>query len=570
MRAVSREDLDQAAQSSRLVMRGRTEENGSFCLIDRSYQGGLLDLYVIIDRVPLPKHERRSLPLPEPKILFLGTYDPLGAGGEGIVRLLIPEKVWCWLKKLADAWTIVGKVTACDDKSVAIGNVKVTAFDVDWVQQDNLGSDVTSGIGIFRIDYPGDFYRQGTWIDIELFGGPDVYFKIEDSGGTVLLDEAPSQGRSPGRRNSGPCLCVELCVRVPVGNPDPIPSIWTGIGTAFTIPDAALLNDFDADGYAGLPKYALTSTIRMTGSASRQTLAGNPIEYRFLVSGTTAPNGNPPLAAGNFTRVVGAGPDLALFVPTKVAQMVRFSPFKIVDITAEVVDLDTDGWFDVNKAIERTFIDRPDVDPVDLPDFVYVDSDALMALNTELLTSEPDVPTGAAGPGQAVPAGDRIGIEKTALRFEVREVINKPASIFNVLPGNGTTLNSMVVNNNPAFMKLAMKEHLESTPCAILTGSIHAAYTVHHPHLRAMSLGIVSNDGSYNVSLSDLPNMPLAGNVNPAVVHKNNPALAVPNSPPNVLHKCTYLVTLSVLRRLHTGDGSVASDHAQTTFFYEP
>ncbi|HWM89589.1 MAG TPA: hypothetical protein VN493_02360 [Thermoanaerobaculia bacterium] len=569
LRAVSEEDLKGALANAGLVLKGKTEEDGSFCLIERGYQGGLLDLYAVIDNVPLPKHRQRTAPLRERKILFLGTYDPLRSGEEGLVKIILPSKIWCWLKKLADAWTIVGKVTACKDKNVGIGNVTVTAFDVDWLQQDNLGSDVTSGSGIFRIDYPGETYRKGTWIDVELFGGPDVYFKIVDADGNVLLQENPSQGRTPGRHDSGPCLCVELCVDVPVTDPGPIPTIWTKVGLAFTIPDGALLNGFDADGYAGAAKNALTSVIRMTGSAALTTGAGNPIEYRFLVSDTTTPNGGPPPAIGNFSRIVGVGANATLFEPIQVGQMLRFSPFKIVDIVAQVTDLDANGWLDVNRSIERTFIERLDVDPVDIPDFVYIDSDGLMGINTTVLTTEPDVPGAAAGPGQAVPAGDRIGIEKFAVRFEAREVIDKATSTFGAMPGDGTTLNSMIVNNNPPFLKLAMKEHLESTPCAILTGSIHVAYTVHHPHLSSTSIGIASNDGSYNVSLSDPP-IPFAGNTNPALVHANNPALPVPNSPPNVLHKCTYLVSLVTGLRLHNGDGGVGPWMIQTTFFYEP
>jgi hypothetical protein len=554
-------------------MRARTEANGSFCIVEPRYEGGLIDVYAVIGSVPLTGPEPRGMPLPERIYLYLGTYDPAVSEGEGLLKLVIPQHVWCWLKKLADVWTIAGKVTACDSPNIALGGLTVFAFDVDWKQDDPLGSAVTSSAGIFRIDYPGDAYRQGTFIDVELFGGPDVYFRIEDSGGNVLLAEPRSQGRTPGRADSGPCLCVDLCVRVPVP-PDGavIPSIWTGVGIAFTIPDASSLNDFDADGYAGAGKYAFTGAPRMTGSAALVTGAGNPIEYRFLVSDNTDANDDPPLPAGNFTRIVGVSPNDALFVATKVGQMVRFSPFKIVDIVAKQVDLDPDGWLDVNTSIERTFVERPDVDPVDIPSFQYVDSDGLMAINTGPLTTEPDVPPGAAGPGQPVPGPDRIGIQGIAIRFEVREVIDKPNSVFGAMPGNGTTLNAMVVNNNPAFMKLAMTEHLAATPCAILGGPIHVAYTVHHPHLRAMSIGVTSNDGAYSVSLSDPPELPLAANTNPAIVHKNNPSLTVPNgpAPTPTLHKCTYLVTLGVTRRLHTGDGAVGTDSLATTFYWEP
>jgi hypothetical protein len=572
IRVVGAEDLERARGSAG-VLRGKTEEDGSFCLLERDEQNrpqnGPFDVYAVIDSVPIPQHPQRTAPLREPRLLFLGTYDPLRSGDEGLLKIILPSKIWCRLKKLADAWTIVGKVTACADKSIGIGVVKVTAFDVDWVQQDNLGSDITSSSGVFRIDYLGVAFRRGTWIDVELFGGPDVYFKIEDSDGHVLLQEDPSQGRTPGRNDSGPCLCVELCVDVRVPNPGPIPTIWTKIGLAFTIPDSSSLNSFDADGYAGAAKYALTQGIRMCGSAGLKTGAGNPIEYRFLVSDTTTPNGGPPPAAATFTRIVGVGLNAGLFLPIQVGSMIRYSPSKTVPIEALITDLDPQGWLDVNRCIERTFIDDPTLDPTEIGDFVYVDDDGLMGIDTTALTTAPDVPPGAALTGQPVPVANRIGIEKFAVRFEAREVVDKATSTFNTLPGSGVTLSAMIVNNNPLFAKMAMKEHLETTFCNILTGDIHVAYTAHHPHISSMSLTITSNDGSYSVSLSDPP-MPFANNTNPALVHRNNPALLVPNSPPHVLHKCTYLVVFHTGLRLHTGDVGVSAEPLLTTFFYEP
>jgi hypothetical protein len=577
VRGVKPAELEEASQAARSRLTGKTKDDGSFALSGAGYEGQLLDVYVAIETVPMPRRKESSVALRERQVLFLGTYAPVVSGEELLLKLILPERIWCWLKRLADVWTIVGRVTACADSSVALGGVKVTAFDVDWLQDDNLGSDTTSSAGLFRIDYLGEVYRKGTWVDVELFGGPDVYFKIEDSTGQALLTESPARGRRPGRNNSGPCLCVDLCVDVPVvpGGEPAIPSLWTKIGI-FTVP-----NDFDAGGYAGAAKYALSGAIPMLGSAPLRTGAGHPVEYRFLVSGgtapgATAPNTDPPLPAPNFTRVVGSGAGLNLFGSLQVGQMVRYAPYRVVDIWAEVVDLDADGWLDVNRAIERTFIADPDVEPIDIPQFVYVDTDGLMGIDTTRLTTAPDVPAGAVVAGQAVPPANLIPIEKIAIRFEVREVIDRATSTFGAMPGNGRTLNSVVVNNNPAVAKLAMKEHQEGTPCDILHGTIHAAYTGYHPHLASMSLEIHSNDGSYSIpSLADPGRLPLAGNINPGVVERHNAALTIPAvapDPPHVpLHKCTYLVTFWVGLRLHNGIYPVGDPGPiQTTFFFEP
>jgi hypothetical protein len=374
----------------------------------------------------------------------------------------------------------------------------------------------------------------------------------------------------------GPCLCVTLCAELPPTDDEddePMPGVWTKVGDAFTIPPVlGPAQTFDADGYAGTAKYAIHGQPRLLGSAPR-TRNGHPVEYRFLVSDTTTPNGGAPPPAAAFTRVVGAAPNENLFSPVDIGQLIKIelSPFSIsiLNVEAQLGDLDPDGWLDVNVSITRTFNDAG-IPAADRPNYKWVDLDALMAINTHALTTEPDVPGGAAGPGDSVPAGNFISIEKVAVRFEIREVINKGANLFAPFPASGTTLNAMIINNNQSVMELAMTEHLASTACNTLSGPVHVAYTLYHPHLRSASIHIRSNDGSINTGLADAgpPALPLAGNTNPAVVHAFNSALSV--NPPLTLHRCTYIVTLNVRRRLHNGDDAVPNQHIQTSFFWEP
>lgn len=556
LRRIERPQLEESRKGARLVMHGTTSADGSFCLVESRFEAGEVDLYAVISSVPLPGSRTGSVQLEQAWTLYLGTYDP----GQGPIELLLPPSIWCKLKRLADVWTIVGRVTRCNDPSVPLIGVTVRAFDVDWLEDDELGSAVTLADGSFRIDYLGEKFRQGTFVDIELFGGPDVYFKIESSTGQALLTEPSSRGRGPGRADSGPCLCVDLCVDLPGGDTG-IPTAWTKIGLAFTIPAGHSLHDFDADGYAGAAKYGLSQGIRATGSAPLRN-GGNPVEYRFLVSSTTAPNGGPAVPAAAFTRVVGKDADAALFFSIQVGQMVRYAPFfEIVDISAELVDLDSEGWLDVNRSILRTFSSHPMYTPADIPTFQYVDLDGLMGINTAVLTTAPDVPDVAADAGEPIPAGNLISVQRVAVRFEIRDGVTHAP-----LAGDGTTLNSMVINNNTVFAKVEVTEHQSVGSCEPLHGTIHLAYTVYHPLLQSTSLTVRSNDsGSYNVSMIDPPSLPLSGNTNPAVTGQNNPALTVP--PP--LHRCTYLVTLSAGPRLHTGDTTVGGVMPQTTFFWE-
>ena len=180
------------------------------------------------------------------------------------------------------------------------------------------------------------------------------------------------------------------------------------------------------------------------------------------------------------------------------------------------------------------------------------------------------------------PAANLIAIEKIAIRFEVRDATSHAP-----LPGSGTTLNAMVVNNNPTFLKVAMTEHLMGNACDALSGTPpHVAFTAYHPHLRAVSINVQSNSGAYNHGLTNPgpPPLPLPppppppeGNTNPAVVQLSHGSLDLPS--PGTLVKCTYLVQLFVTRRLFTSwedaDGilfqtPVGTDVAWTTFFYQP
>lgn len=570
-------DAKQAEQmAAKAIMRAKTDSDGAFCFTNSDYRGGLLDLYVCINRIPAPSLDDGSVALEEPSCLFVGTVQPFKFGDVWYLVIVIPSHVWCRIRRKADLWVIVGKVTPCDDSTVPLGGLSVTAKDVDIIQHDVLGTATTNASGVFRIDYPGAKFRLGTWINVELIGGPDVFFEIRDADANVLLDEPPSRGRQSDRSDRGPCFCVRLCVDVKVPSGTPIPAVWTKVGTAFTIPDAGGLNDFDADGYAGSLKYALHGTVRLLGSAPRATTAGNPVEYRYLISDSTTPNGSAPPAGTSFTRIVGVGADAVDFANTLVGQMVRTSPYKVVDVYAYLEDLDGEGWLDVNTSITRTFVAHPTLTPADIPDFDWVDLDALMALNTAALTTESNVPAGAGNPGDPVPASDRIAIEKKAIRFEIREVVDKPGGIFNLLPGSGTTLNSIVLNNNVAYMKVAMTEHLSSTACTPLSGTPHVAFTAYHPHLADVNVNVRSNDGTYNHNLNDAASkpptsdsaIPLSGNVDsPGVNHLHDPAVALPTAG---LKKCTYIVTLRVLRRLHNGGSPVDANFVQTSFYYEP
>jgi hypothetical protein len=513
---------------------GRTDQQGNFVLAGDGYDGEPLDIFTRITHIPA-SYAKGGVPLPAPITLFLGTYQPQRRDSDWYLAGFIPVGLWCGIKKKADVWSVFGKVTICQTQQPLVG-ANVTAIDADITQDDTLGTVATDGTGFYRIDYPGSAFRKGTILDIELFGGPDIYFKVKDGGGNALIDEKSVDGRRAGRADRGPCACIDLCASVGTSNV----TAWTGIGDKITIPDASGLNDFSADGFAFAGRYALCTSIDLTGAAPKD-LGGTPVEYRFLFSTATTPNGGPPPPIAGFLPIKDT-----LFAPTLIGQMVRTTPFKIVKVFTDAADLDSDGWLDVQKSIDRTFLAAG----LSQAGFVWDDTDALSALNTAALTA--------------------AGKNKIAVRFEIRAQGGGP------LPGNGTTLNAMVMNNDG--FDSALSVNTGGTACDPLHTAPTVKYKAAHPYIQAVSLNVRSNDGAYNVDLKDPPqSLPLSGNTSDALTSLSNPALGVPTGPgglyPGIppLKKCTYLVTLSGTPRLHDGHQAIGGGALQqSTFFYDP
>ncbi|MEO6721884.1 MAG: hypothetical protein ABIN67_16065, partial [Ferruginibacter sp.] len=368
------------------------------------------------------------------------------------------------------------------------------------------------------------------------------------------------------RNNVGYCLCVDLCTKINVGDDGTtFPSAWTGIGQAFNITTGIGPKDFDAAGYAGgSGKYAISSVIRLTGQAAPKAASGNPIEYRFLVSDNPTPNGGAVPALASFTKIVGVTP--GLFAVSVVAKLMdKTFPFPVYDIYSDQADFDANGWFDMNNAVNRTLVNNG---LGSLSNYWFIDEDTLIAMDTRVLTTAPDVPVAAAAPGSPVPAANKIPIEKVAIRFEIREVVDKPTNNFIIMPGSGKTLNSAIINNNSVFMKLSITE-LEATGlCTPIGGTVHAKYTVYHPHLGAAFMHLNNNSLTVNRNITGDGFLTLSGNTNPAVDGNANNSLQL-NNPPADMTQCTYSLKFYAQPRLHNGDNAWSySGPLEQLFFY--
>jgi len=566
---------DEAKQRQELLIgKAKTDAKGNFeFAIDERHLSSDIDIDFICGTVPpkFPKPKRDEIPQFHLTSLSMRTeLEKQNQDQNYRWEYAIAYKWWCYIRgHYFDAWVICGHLMNCKTGK-PIANAKVTAMDADFLTDDNLGSDTTDANGHFRIDYTSvDFKKTflSPWINVEtdpnflsFQSGPDVYFKAE-LGGTTLINET----KANARKNVGYCLCVNLCSEIAViGSGETIPSAWTGIGLAFSSSYGLSSNDFDADGFAGSGKHVLFSTIRLTGQASLKSVSGNPVEYRFRVSNITAPNNTASLPAANFTKIVGVTP--GLFVPSVVSKLTKkvFS-FILNDLSvvSHQSDFDAEGWFDVNHAIERTLI-GVGLTPADLALYNVIEEDTLISMDTSKLTTAVGITPDSINPGQNIPAGSKTPLEKFAVRFEIREVIDKPSNSFGVIGGDGKTLNSVVMNNTPIYRQLSIKELEESTLCSPVNGTLHAKYTLYHPYLSSCKLNIRKNS---EITERDI----LDGIINtaPAVDERTSSSSQL-NNPPS-LTRCTYIVKLYSSTRKHNGDDgdSDGGTPLEQLFFYD-
>lgn len=564
------------AKADRLLAQAETDEEGAFeVALDSQqddYDGEAFEVDVRVDRVP-GRYDEDATPVQFTVTTLQPRWRKRETGAFYAWDYCLAQKYWCSVRSRFDAWVVCGRVTVCGTDAPVPG-MTVAAFDADIVEDDPLGTDTTDSAGGFRIYYTtADFERTPLpWLDVELTPGPDLFFRVTASGGGTLLDEDRDEGRTPSRENADHCEHVDLCVDVEDGE-DPkqwgkvTPTLWTGIGSAFGVP-----SDFDADGYAdaGGTKYALTGNVQFTGSAPVYGPSGAALEYRFFVSETTDSNTAGPLPAGTFTEAVGDDDNHDLFAPSTLGTILVFVPatgeVEYVDVSSSLADIDDDGWLNVEHAIDRSLRNDPDVGVglTEVSPIAWDDTDQLMGFHSAARAPNDPDPSPA-------DVGDSVGSgtypeRKVAIRFETRNAGSTPAA-----GGHGTTLNSMVIDNNPAFKQLAFLPFEGADPCAPVSGTVELAYNVYHPHMGRAWITLQKNtDPSRGIDDDNAATDKVPVDVDvPGVseeVHNTNYDITS-----ELDGRCAYIVRLHERRRLHTGYSAVDTTHTPPIpFFYEP
>ncbi len=273
------------AKKSLLIAEAETDAEGnySFDLGDQQkYKGDAFEVDVYIDSVEGQENNRNFQPVQFTITVLRPQWREIGDSLVAAWDYCLSYRWWCLILARLNIWVICGQVVLCNDRKTGFPGVKVIAFDRDWLQDDALGSALTDSSGRFHIYYTRANFKPGLIWNVELFGGPDVYFRVETSIGAPILVEPPSRGRAPDRENRGNCFCVTLCVdrENPPDPPlEPNPDFYKiGVYDYNLDIDSAPAGTGRTHG----SNRAFYSDIRLNGILSR-TLNNNPMEYRFEV-----------------------------------------------------------------------------------------------------------------------------------------------------------------------------------------------------------------------------------------------------------------------------------------------
>lgn len=564
-RFVSKEES--AERKSLLIATVQTDEGGNFEFdLDEQYGKTAFDIDFICGNVPRP---HPKAPRNEPVQFHLTTLYPqwrISNQQESYYyqwQYCIPNKWWCHIRGYHfDAWVICGHLRACQT-GAAIPNAKVTAWDADFITDDNLGTAVTDASGHFRIDYTSIQFKQtflSPWINVEtdpgtlsFQSGPDVYFKAEIGGVTIINETAANR-----RNNVGYCLCVDLCANIETPPPPVVP-----------IPAFIRIGGLDYEtqvqshvGETGLTNsnYAFFSSLRLNGIMS-QTFGGAPMEYCFEYTKQYNGLGQPI----NWNRVLDnqinatdiGYVEKATLMPPDISHPTSWYHYDYVHcIVSNVapsapsiqVPIDVNGWILVpqqndnplNPAGVGMFVangNQVNLDTVSLDAFPAIDLTGLVAGNSSTSTGKPL-------------AGDEIFAVRMLVRQQGNNATITEAGRCTRIAIDNTRYTGMVHHPEWGPFAPAIEDgvcmldilQLQMAGCAKITSQVDILFTCAHPHLGVVTLKLKGPSGEIS-----LPVPPITPDMAVTVTHLFAPADPL----------CAYLVTLKATYFLTTGDSNL-------------
>jgi hypothetical protein len=511
------DDEATAARAELLLAETTADEQGNFRIeLPAGYDGRAFDIDLYCGTVPghRPPKKRKAVQV------ALTTLQPQWRTTENdqvaAWSYCLPARVWCGIRSRFGAWAICGRLVTCKGGAPVPG-ATVHAFDADWLQPDALGSATTGLDGRFRIDYSTEDFERTPFsplFNVEFVPGPDLYFKAELAGATIL-DESQADGRQPGRQNVGHCACIELCTDdVEPGSVDLVPH-WEQVRTGATIfnvhpPASDPGSGFDINGYAGgTSLFVLGETVFLGGNCPLRNLAtGNPLQYRFVAGEYTQPGGAD--VPGVMPSVAPAEPLLPISLAGATVGYLYYHDAFGVQFPAPVVvsspDL-ADGWIQVDgKAVTVDMHDGTTA-VVNVTAGELLRTFDLAAMNTNALTSlhlpkfSGSLPPGEAG--RSLAPAEQEPIRRYRMRFEVRDA-GDHSLVFS------DTLNAIIFNNSDPVLGINLEELFLSSCSPVSGPQVHLLYTVDHPHLSRFDVQI-SNNGGLVHTAPPLPHGEFAG-----------------------------------------------------------
>jgi hypothetical protein len=544
---------------SRLIAETQTDEVGRFTFeLDekQGYGGEAFEIDVFCGTVP----HRPPPPKPLDPVQFsITTLHPRWRETEGgyvaAWEYCIPNRFWCAIRRRFGAWTICGHVTVCETTEPVAG-VRVLAFDRDWLQDDPLGVGLTDAGGHYRIDYAGEDFRRTPFfgISFECVEGPDLYFRVELPDGTVVMQEDPSAGRTPGRENVGPCACIDLCLpKQPPVKPTVIP-MFTAVGIYDIEPSHG---KFAADGTTTAGSLAFTDWIPLNGALPNGDEGTAGLQYRFQVTKVLPSPGGPVnvLASHALATQIGI---LQYFRWNGTAWVSDQTPYYVNNPGASVSIPQASGpdlVVSVNKDISGPdgWIDVPrDNELFATGGGLFKHQEALLNLRTQEFSSEAFDVTGVAA-GNPLPSTAHSEKPVFRIDFQARDAGTLASVATNTRPQIAFSNTGYTFSRHPewaggtasgaAVVSLDIGELSGpgTTGCAKLGTELHALYTCYHPYLGPVRLRFEGN-----------PTLP--GNFVPPAGDEVAGAHLFDISG---LQPCAYILWLETSLRLTQGNGPI-------------
>ncbi|HEV7645849.1 MAG TPA: hypothetical protein VGO50_18055 [Pyrinomonadaceae bacterium] len=559
------------AKQSLLIAEAETDAEGnySFELSEKlNYDGGAFEVDVYVDsvgeeeKIKTEKPVQFSITVLKPQ--WRRIEDQLVWGWE----YCLPYRWWCLILSYLGLWVICGRVLLCEDRRKPIPGVKVIAFDRDWLQDDMLGSAITNSAGQFHIYYTKPQFEPGTFWNVELTSGPDLYFRVETLTGAPLLVEPPSRGRDAGRENVGHCFCVTLCVKegdVP-DDPEPLPFFsHLGVYNYSTAVGSAPAGD----GLTNSGDRAFFSTVRLNGILSKK-FNGNPMEYRFEVR----PLNSAGLPTGPWAKV-----GIGQVGKTYIGKLERANPaFPATDPNPiEALDYVV-GAAGVGELSASVFSDAQG-DWIQVPQETssplgpvgyFTPSGDMIRLDTTSIAAWPVIdliaPTTLVAGNSVTSTGIALVKDKYfSIRMLVREQgtaaagtqagICQKVAIENTIyktKNHPSWMPTFPVANGVGMVDIAQ---MILAGCSGITNDLDVLFTAAHPNLGGVSISMDGPGGPYSFTLPA-----------PASPGEDHFGTAVNGFTVGDLQKCAYIVKLYVEILLTTGDWNHSGLYDQIPF----